>query len=83
VLKSVFMLIKLLRSTIDTINKDVTECVLYKVCKEVYKEDNDYEVYREEEEDYKVYKEVYKEDKECCNAIINEVRRFRIVLRLG
>jgi len=81
VLKSVFVLIKLLRSIIDAVNKDITECILYKVCKEVYKKDNDYEVYREEEEDYEVCKEVYKKDKECCNAVINEVRRFRIVLR--
>jgi len=68
------VLIELLRSTVDAINKDVTKCVLYKVCKEVYKEDNDYEVYREEEEDYEVCKKVYKEDEECCNTIINKVK---------
>lgn len=49
VLKSVFISIKLLKSAADAANKNVTKCILYKVCKK----DSDCRACREDEEEDK------------------------------
>ena len=71
---SVFVLIKLLKSDADVVNRDVIECVLCEVCEE---EEEDCEVCKEEGEEDK------EEDKEeeHYNAAINEVKRPRIASR--
>jgi len=72
--ESVFVLIKLLKSDADVVDKDVIECVLCEACKE---EEKDCEACREEGEEGK---EGGEEEKRC-NAAINEVKRPRIASR--
>jgi len=74
--ESVFVLIELLKSDADVVDKDVTECVLCEACKEEEEEEEKEE--EEEEEDCEVCEE---EEEEHCNAAMNEVKRSRITLR--
>jgi len=72
--ESVFVLIKLLKSDADVVNKDVIKCVLCEVCEE---EKENCEVCEEEGEEDKEEGE----EEEHCNAAISEVKRPRIALR--
>ena len=72
--ESVFVLIELLKSDADVVDKGVTERVLCKACKE--KEEKEEE--EEEEEDCEACEE---EEEERCNAAINEVKRPKIASR--
>lgn len=86
------MLIELLKSTADAADKNIIECILYKVyressgcgaCKEGEEKDKEENKEKSKEKrNCKVCREICREDKEYCNAVINEVKRSRIVLRL-
>jgi len=81
----VFVSIELLKSDADIVDRDVTEHVLCRVCKEeeekeevCKEEEKEEEEEEEEEEDCEACEE---EEKEHCNAVINEVKRSRITSR--
>jgi len=71
--ESVFVLIELLKSDADVVDKGVTERVLCKACEEEEEKEEE-----EEEEDCEVCEE---EEEERCNAAINEVKRPKIASR--
>jgi len=72
--ESVFVLIELLKSDADVVDKGVTERVLCKACEEEEEKEEE----EEEEEDCEACEE---EEEERCNAAINEVKRPKIALR--
>jgi len=72
------VLIELLKSDTDVVDRDVTEHVLCKACKEEEEKEKE----KEKEEEEKNCKACEEEEEEHCNAAINEVKRSKIVSRL-
>jgi len=78
--ESVFVLIELLKSNADVVDKGVTERVLCKAYKE--KEEEEEEEKEKEEKEEEDCEACEEEEEERCNAAINEVKRPKIASRL-